>query len=126
MLEMTRSFSRRSDIDQPFEIDGVSQSLIDGWLDERLLDPRSKFAPLLELASEVGSDASIPSRVARWLLKGRQRGASGFIHMEKADRVGLEPLLRLLVALDLRQSADAVTLKTSMQRRARQMRNRRL
>lgn len=79
VLEMTRSFSRRSDIDQPFEIDGVSQSLIDGWLDERLLDPRSKFAPLLELASEVGSDASIPSRVARWLLKGTQRGASVFI-----------------------------------------------
>lgn len=79
VLEMTRSFSRRTDIDQPFEIDAVSQSLIDSWLDERLQDPRSKFAPLLELASEVGSDASIPSRVARWLLKGTQRGASVFI-----------------------------------------------
>lgn len=79
VLEMSRSFSRRSDIDQPFEIDTVSQSLIDRWLDERLLDPRSKFAPLLELASEVGSDASIPSRVARWLLQGTQRGASVFV-----------------------------------------------
>jgi hypothetical protein len=50
----------------------------------------------------------------------------GDVDMEEADRVGLEPLLQLLVALDLRQSTDAVTLKASMQRRARQMRHRRL
>lgn len=79
VLEVTRAFARRSDIDQPFDIDASSQASIDAWLDDRLVDPSSKFAPLLELASEVGSDASVPSRVARWLLKGTQRGASVFI-----------------------------------------------
>ncbi len=45
--------------------------------------------------------------------------------MEIADRVDLELLLRgRLVASDLRQSTDAVTLKTTVQRRARQHRNR--
>src|SRR5690606_35540430 len=66
------------DVDQTFAIDSDSQEAIDAWLDESLMDPGSRFAPLLELASEVGSDASIPSRVARWLLKGTQRGASFF------------------------------------------------
>lgn len=79
VLEVTRTFARRSDIDQPFEVGQNSQDAIDAWLDESLVDPGSKFAPLLELASEVGTDASIPSRVARWLLKGTQRGASVFI-----------------------------------------------
>ena len=79
VFEVTRSFARRQDVDQAFEIVPGSQVAIDAWLDESLMDPRSKFAPLLELASEVGSDASIPSRVARWLLKGTQRGASFFV-----------------------------------------------
>lgn len=78
IFEVTRSFARREDVEHTFDIDSDSQKAIDAWLDEGLLDPDSKFAPLLELASEVGSDASIPSRVARWLLKGRQRGASFF------------------------------------------------
>lgn len=78
VFEVTRAFARREDVDQTFDIDSGSQETIDAWLDESLMDPASKFAPLLELASEVGSDASIPSRVARWLLKGTQRGASFF------------------------------------------------
>lgn len=79
VVDIARNFSSGSDIDQPFEVDADSQNAIDVWLDVSLADAKSKFAPLLELASEVGSDASIPSRVARWLLKGTQRGASVFI-----------------------------------------------
>ncbi|WP_245515282.1 hypothetical protein [Rhizobium deserti] len=79
IFEVTRSLARREDVDQAFDIDSGSQEAIDAWLDESLMDPTSKFTPLLELASEVGSDASIPSRVARWLLKGTQRGASFFV-----------------------------------------------
>jgi len=72
-------FAGRLEINQRFEIDRISQDAIDAWLDDRLMDTRSTLMPLLELASEVGSDASIPSRVARWLLKGTQRGAAFFV-----------------------------------------------
>ena len=41
--------------------------------------------------------------------------------MEEADRIAPELLLRWLVALDLRQAADAVALQTAMQGRARQV-----
>lgn len=80
VFEVTRSFARRADVDQTFDIAASSQESIDAWLGDSLMDRTSKFAPLLELASEVGSDASIPSRVARWLLKGTQRGGSLFVH----------------------------------------------
>lgn len=40
----------------------------------------------------------------------------GEVDMEEADRVGLGPFLRLLVALDLRQAADVVPLKAAEQR----------
>ena len=40
----------------------------------------------------------------------------GDVDVEVADRVGFEGLLRGLVAGDLRQPADAVTLEASMQR----------
>lgn len=80
VLDAIRRFVALQDIDQPFETDAVSMAAIDDWLGERLLDPDSKaFAKFLELASDVGSDASVPSRVARFLLKGTQRGASIFI-----------------------------------------------
>lgn len=79
VVDVTRRFSSGSDIDQRFDVDADSQNAIDAWLDESLTDAKATFAPLLELASEVGTDASIPSRVARWLLKGTQRGASIFI-----------------------------------------------
>ena len=49
----------------------------------------------------------------------------GDVDMEVADRIGLELLLGGLVAFDLRQAADAVALQAAMQRRARQMRDRR-
>jgi hypothetical protein len=79
VFEVARTFAGRTDVNQAFEIDSNSQDAIDAWLGESLLDHDSKFAPLLELASEVGSDTSIPSCVARWLLKGTQRGGSVFI-----------------------------------------------
>ena len=50
----------------------------------------------------------------------------GDVDVEVADRVGLELALRLLVACHLGQPADPVSLEAAMQRRAGQMRDRRL
>ena len=44
----------------------------------------------------------------------------GEINVEEADRIGLEPLLWLLVALDIRQPPDPMPLQTAVQRRAGQ------
>jgi len=41
----------------------------------------------------------------------------GNVNVEIADRVALELVLRRLVAIDIRQAADAVTLQATMQRR---------
>lgn len=79
VLEATRNFGKREEGYVPLKINDASQAAIDAWLDEGLIDPASDFSQLLALASEVGSAASIPSRVAVWLLKGIQRGASHFI-----------------------------------------------
>jgi hypothetical protein len=46
------------------------------------------------------------------------------VDMEEADWMGLEPLRRLLFALDLRQPADAMVLKAAMQGGSRQGRDR--
>jgi hypothetical protein len=43
------------------------------------------------------------------------------VDVEVADRVALELLLRRLVALDIRQPADAMTLEAAVQRRSRQV-----
>jgi len=48
----------------------------------------------------------------------------GDIDTEKVDRVGFEPHLRLLVSTHLRLSADAMSMKTAVQGRARQLRDR--
>lgn len=79
VLETARRFADQGDIDAPFDVPAADHSAIDAWLDEGLVDPKSDFGPLLELASEVGTQASIPSRMAVWLLKGIQRGGSLFI-----------------------------------------------
>lgn len=50
----------------------------------------------------------------------------GEIDMEKADRIALELRLRGLLAFDLRQAADPVTLQAAMQGRPRQPWDRRL
>jgi hypothetical protein len=49
-----------------------------------------------------------------------------YIDMEIADWIGLELALGRSFAFDLRQAGDSMTLKAAMQRRARQMRDRRL
>jgi hypothetical protein len=79
VVETTRSLLGREGGYAPLEINEASQAAIDDWLEEGLIDPASDFSPLLTLASEVGSAASIPSRVAHWLLKSTQRDASFFI-----------------------------------------------
>lgn len=79
-LQVSKTLSQRIEwLDPPFDVDRRSQAAIDAWLDEGLLDAKSDFPPLLELASDVGSEGSIPSEVARWLLLGTQRGASVFL-----------------------------------------------
>ncbi|WP_069374882.1 hypothetical protein [Herbaspirillum seropedicae] len=77
VFEEVRAFSRRS-VKQDFIIDPECQRKIDVWIDESLIDPQFDFEPLLELASEIGSEMSISSRVARWLLKANQRGGEVF------------------------------------------------
>lgn len=48
------------------------------------------------------------------------------VDVEVADQVGFELRTLRLVALDVRQATDAVTLQTAMKRRAGQMRQARL
>ena len=50
----------------------------------------------------------------------------GNVDVKEADRIGLKLFLVRLVAFDLRQPADPVTLQTSMQRRTGQIRDRSL
>jgi len=49
---------------------------------------------------------------------------NGSLHVEEADGVGLELLLRWLVAFQVREAGDAVPLEAPVQRRARQVRDR--
>lgn len=79
-LQVSKALSQQIEgLDPPFDVDRSNHVAIDAWLDESLLDAKSDFPPLLELASDVGSEGSIPSEVARWLLLGVQRGASVFL-----------------------------------------------
>lgn len=79
VFQIARVFAGQQNAEEIFEIEANSQHAIDAWLDVSLVDNDAKFEPLLELASDVGSDTSISSRVARWLLKGTQRG--GYVFM---------------------------------------------
>lgn len=78
-LEVARGVANSRDPERPFEIDRKDHDAIDAWLDKSLADTRSDFEPLLELAADVGSDNSISSRMATWLLKGVQRGGAVFM-----------------------------------------------
>lgn len=60
-------------------VDNASRAVIDDWLEEGLVDPRADFRPLLQLASDVGTRASIPSELARWFIQGVRRGGQFFI-----------------------------------------------
>lgn len=78
VLSKALSFSEDLTDCDVFAVGHASQVAIDEWLDESLLDPHSGFMPLLELAADIGSVDSIPSEVARWILKGR-KGNEGFL-----------------------------------------------
>jgi hypothetical protein len=54
------------------------------------------------------------------------RSNFGNVDMEKADWIRLELFRRLFVTFNIRQSANAMTVQTAMQRRPRQMLDRRL
>ncbi len=56
-------------LDAEFEADSASHGVIDTWLEERLVDPRADFGSMLQLASEVGTQTSTPSELARWFIK---------------------------------------------------------
>lgn len=54
------------------------QAKLDGWLEAALLNEGTDFPAVLRLASNVGSTASVPCSLARWLEQGFQRGADCF------------------------------------------------
>jgi len=62
-----------------FDVPAAAQTRIDGWLEEALLEPGADFPKLLQLASDVGSSASNPCELARWLLTTVRRGAAFFM-----------------------------------------------
>lgn len=66
-------------LDEVFNVSAACRVAIDRWLEESLIDPRSDFQPLLQLAADVGTDQSTPCELARWFIKGIRRGASFFI-----------------------------------------------
>lgn len=67
-----------------FDVPAAAQTAIDGWLEAALVDPAADFPKLLQLASDVGSAASNPAELARWLLTSVQRGAAFFVERWKA------------------------------------------
>ena len=66
-------------LDAEFEADSASHGAIDAWLEESLVDPRTDFGPMLQLASNVGTQTSTPSELARWFIKGIRRGGQFFL-----------------------------------------------
>ena len=76
---ITEFISGAECLDVEFEIDNASRVAIDAWLEESLVDPRSDFGAVLQLASDVGTQTSIPSELARWFIKSIQRGGQLFL-----------------------------------------------
>jgi hypothetical protein len=66
-------------LDAEFEADSASRATIDAWLEEGLADPRADFRPVLQLASDVGTQTSSPSELARWFIQGVRRGGQFFL-----------------------------------------------
>ncbi|WP_208512893.1 hypothetical protein [Variovorax paradoxus] len=62
-----------------FEASQADRAAIDAWLDASLLEPGMDFPPVLQLAADVGTSASLPSELARWLTRSFQRGGAFFI-----------------------------------------------
>lgn len=76
---ITDLFSGIENLDAEFETDDTSRAAIDAWLEESLIDPQSDFRSVLQLASDVGTQTSIPSELARWFIKGIRRGGQFFL-----------------------------------------------
>ena len=72
-------FSSSEGLDSEFEAGGASHGAINGWLEESLVDLRADFGPVLQLASDVGTQTSTPSELARWFIKGTRRGRQFFL-----------------------------------------------
>ena len=66
-------------LDVEFETDSASRAVIDEWLEESLVDPRADFRSVLQLASDVGTQTSTPSELARWFIKGIRRVGEFFL-----------------------------------------------
>ena len=65
--------------DAEFETDSASRAVIDEWLEESLVDPGADFRSVLQLASDVGAQTSTLSELARWFIRGIQRGGQVFL-----------------------------------------------
>ena len=76
---ITDLLSSSEGLDAEFEADGASHGVIDAWLEESLVDPRANFGPVLQLASDVGTQPSTPSELARWFIKGTRHGGQFFL-----------------------------------------------
>ena len=76
---ITDLISGIENFDAEFETDHTSRAAIDTWLEESLIDPQSDFYSVLQLASDVGTQTSIPSELARWFVKGIRRGGQFFL-----------------------------------------------
>ncbi len=66
-------------LDAECEADSASRSVIDEWLEETLVDPRADFRSVLQLASDVGTEKSTLSELARWFIKGIRRFGEFFL-----------------------------------------------
>ena len=62
-----------------FEADVASLEAIDAWLENALVDPQADFRSVLQLASNLGTQSSTPSELARWFIKSIQRGGEVFL-----------------------------------------------
>ena len=76
---ITDLISGTESLDVEFETDSASRAAIDVWLEESLVDLRSDFRPVLQLACDVGTRTSTPSELARWFIKGIRRGGQFFL-----------------------------------------------
>ena len=73
LKEITDLISHTETLDAEFEADSASHRMIDAWLEESLVDPRADFGSMLRLASDVGTQNSTLSELARWFIKGIRR-----------------------------------------------------
>lgn len=112
LIEESPRLLREDDATDALEIDlsPETHASIDAWLEETLLST-PQFPRALELARAVGSPASCPSELARWLLTTVKRGAAHFIDHWKApeyppewyDRVRADPRSRRIAERFIRE-----------------------